>query len=314
MKYSAIQSRRETSVDHVFVSEPYLRLTEAIRQDDVPRAGAIIAEQIAATVGEEHFFWLGMQVSARLRYAKTALERLEHWPAVIALGREAGADPDRQKRVIGQAFVVLLDAERVPELARFCLSLRPGFALYQRQGWAYQFNRGFLHRLHGRWERMHVAFTRSLEAFLRLPDMQQSPTMGNLINIYAERSVAAAMLGRLESARADLREAMQVEQRLPGERRWVTYIAEAELSLLAGEVDRARTLLQGAAVRLTSDGFAGYPRARVRMELLAARLARATGNMASFHHFAARALAIATEHELKLSEAEVRRIIDGALH
>lgn len=287
-------------------------MTEAIRQKDGAKAGAIIANQIAVTSGEERFFWLVLQISARLRYASTPRERMGHWPAVLALAAEAGDDPDRQKSAVSHAFVVLLDAERVGELARYCLRFRAGYELYRRDGWAHRYNRALIHSLHGRWERAYRGFSGSLKAFQQLPQAKLTAITGYLVGLYAERSICASRLGWLDRAEEDLKEALAIKVGTSDERTWLTYMAEAELALQKGACDRAKATLQAASVRLVSEGVGGYPRGLIRMELLAARIARRVGNRVSFEHFTSRALALATEHDLKLSEAEIRRLLTEA--
>lgn len=314
MKYSTIPSKRGSSLDYVYESEPYRQLTEAVRKNDVSRAGAIVAGQVAVTDGEERFMWLGIQVSSRLRYAVTPRQKLEHWPAIVALAREAGDDPDRQRTAVGHAFVVLLETERIGDLALFCLPLRPGYAIYQREGWNYYFNRAQIHNLNGRWGRAHRAFSRSLEAFRQMPEAKLSAMLGYVVGLFAERSICAGRLGRIDWAEQDLREAVATREAIKSEPTWATCLAEAELALRSEEFSRARSMLQAADMRLKSSGTPLYPRMQVRMELLAARIARAEGNMASFRYFGSRALAVAREHDLALSEAEARRILDGAAH
>lgn len=314
MKYSAIQPKSGSPLIHIYESEPYLELTKAVRQKDMARAGAIIAEQIAASTGEDRLAWMRMQVSSRLLYAKTPRQKLDHWPMVAGLADEAGPDPDKQRSVIGWAQVLLLETERVQELARFCLRLRPGYALFMRNRWAHHNNRAMLHSLHGRWVRAYRAYTRSMEAFEQFPEAQKAALRGHVAAQLAERSICASAMGRLDRCEADLREARAIREGLPGEFPWYMYLAEAELALNRVQYARARAALQTAIVRLKSDSTANAPRGQVRIELLAARVARAEGNASGFQHFASRALAIATEHDLKLSEAEVRRVMDGAPH
>lgn len=314
MKYSSIPTKRGSSLNYLYESEPYRQLTDAIRQKEMPRAGAIIAEQIEATTGEERFVWLGIKVASQLQYAATPREKLDHWSLVATLAREAGDDPDRQRSAVGHAFVIMLEAERTAELARFCLGLRPGYAIFRREGWSFHFNRAQLHNLRGRWERAHVAFTRSLMAFRQMPEAQLSAMLGYVVLLFAERSICACRLGRPDWAEQDLREAAATRDKVKGEPTWSMAMAEAELALQMGEYGSARSMLQTADMRLTSSGLPRYPRGQIRMELLAARIARAAGNTASFHHFAARALGIAQEHQLRLSEQEVRRVLEGAPH
>lgn len=312
LKYSAIPSRNGSSLNDLIESPPYRLLVESIRQDDMARAGAMIAEQIANTNGDERFFWFNLQVSARLRLATTPLQKLNYLSTVLALAVESGDDPEKQRAALDHAFVVLLGAERISELAHLCLRLRRGYELYRRDRWVHQYNRALLHTLNGRWERAHLTFADSLTAFAQLPEARRSAMRGYQVALYAERSICAIRLGGFAWAEADLQKAIATQEGSSA-RLWLTYLAEAEIALGLEVCDRARSLLQTALTRLSRE-LPGSPRGQIRLDLLAARIARAEGNTASFHHFAERALGTAQEHQLRLSEKEVRRVLEGAPH
>jgi len=92
-----------------------------------------------------------------------------------------------------------------------------------------------------------------------------------------------------------------------------TALAQAELALHQGEFKAAHAALQQGLARNAETPYARLkPLTQVKVELFAARLARAQGNMVGFQHFAQRALAIAREEDLPLSAAAVTAVIQGA--
>lgn len=313
MKYTHLLDRPGISFAPFFETEPYQELVTAVRADDTHRMGEIIRNQLGSTTGAERFFWLNLQLASRLRYTSTPCEVYGHWGAVMDLARAAGKDPFLQQKAVEKGFAVLVTCERLGELARFCLSLRDGFFLHRRAEWSYWYNRGLLYVLQSRCREGFDAFSKALDLFRRLPPAQFAATSGWLCSIYAQRATCAVANGLPEAAENDLTDAM-LNLKDQSRRPWLVLVGDAELNLLRGAFSSARKALQLARLESQAEGTERSPHKQITVELIAARIARAEGNMLGLRHFANRALAIAQQHDLPLSQARVWRIMNGAEH
>lgn len=310
MKYRRCLECPGISFDSFFETEAYQQLVQAVRAENTQRMSEIIRKQVSSTAGAEQFFWLNLQLESRLRYTCTPGEMLGHWGAVMDLANAAGEDATLRQKAVAQAFAVLTTCERVGEVASFCLRLRDGYFLHRRT-WTYWYNRGLLYMLQSRYVLGHDAFTRALQMFGQLPPAQFSATRGWISSIHAHLAICAVANGLPETAESELRAAIssQLDQ---SRRPWLILMGDAELALFRRAFSAARTALQLARLESEANGSGRNPSSQIAMELIAARIARAEGNLLGFQHFASRALALTQQHDLPLSRARVRRIMEGA--
>lgn len=303
----------QMNLDHIFESEPYRELIDAIRTRDYARSAAIVNAQIAQSGGPEHLFWRCVRVELSWQTCRTPADYAESWPELERIYRLDPGNPLVQQRVLALASHVLLATERgYPPWVR---ELRPGLRLMRSEGAQYWTRRALWHELQRRWLPAYRAYSKAIACHEALPDAQKHAFAGRLVFLLAGRAICGLACKQLATVKTDIELSSTLLDQFP--RNYMspllTALAQAELALFEGRFRDARTALQQGLARNAETAYARLKADKqVRVELFAARLARAEGNLVSFEHFAKRALAIATEHGLPMSAAAVKAVMAGA--
>lgn len=294
-------------------SEPYQQLVVAIRSREYARATQIIEAQITASTGPERAFWLLVRMGKRSTGPFVPGNLALAWGDLEEALRAAPDDRHVQESALAGAMHVLLNTERPERLVPLVRLLGPRLASLKRT-WVFAYNVGCLHMLTGQWGQAFRAMTRALEGFQALSPQAAAPIQGHLPNLYCWRAVCALTCNHAELAAADIEAADRLILTVaPASRSPVTLaMAKAELALAGGRLGDGRAVLQGGIAESGLNLHVSSSPILIKVDLLAARIARADSNPAGFRHFADKALARAEHHNLPLSAAMVHRVMAGA--
>ncbi|HYG58915.1 MAG TPA: hypothetical protein VD902_12725 [Symbiobacteriaceae bacterium] len=302
--------------DHIFESEPYQKLTVATRSADYGQVGHILNTQVALAEGRDKVFWMGLRLEwARMNTFSTT-DEWTLWPEVEAMYRYLPNDPVVQRTVASNAIAIMANSQRKPsDCPPWTRALYRGVRLHIQDGYLYWAQRAGMLANQRRWRAAYCAESRAIACFLSLPAAQQQAMNGRLILHHLKRVQSGLASNQLNQIEADFQAARDIMSKRPGNKVGRVDLAWAEggWALHQGRYRDAHMFLQQALILLKESPHTHISVVhRVDIELLAARLARAEGNMVSFDHFARRALAIAEEHRLPLTAAAVRAVLAGA--
>jgi hypothetical protein len=284
---------------------------EAAEAADFAAQIRIKQEAIAQTTGEEKALWLHFQEtrSWTKKYFHPT-DALQGWAELHAMLATAQDEMTRQNAII-RAVGLYGITQQTDLWANLFRELRPHLRLI-KDSWAYCFNLGQLRLRQRRWRSAYLTITRAMTRRQRKkPHSQQSAAW---VHIHANRAIAALACGQLERAMEDVALATALDAQFDR-----TYIepyplalAQAELALAQGNFQAARRALQEGMARATVCQQKPLPFQCAEFDLAAARIARAEGNMSSFHHFCEQALARCLEWNLRMTEVSVRAVMAGA--
>lgn len=302
-------------MEHVYESEPYQRLVVAVRAHDWGTMSTILEEQVAASTGREKAFWMSARLSHWLRRSLTPLDCQRYWPEVEAIFLIAPEDPFVQKAALSQASVIALRTQQLGTIPRWVRLARKGWQLLRAEGDTYWSLRAIACELRSHWLPAYRAYSRALAHCLSRTGAKQKALEGHLVFVYAGRAIAGLACGRTDHVEADITASITYLNQFP--RSYMhpmpTALAEAEWALYQRRFRDAHAALQQGLARNAETAYARHePEMAARIELFAARLARAEGNMVSFLHFCERALGIAREHGLVLTARSVQAVRAGA--
>jgi hypothetical protein len=291
----------------------YRAFQAACRSVDNAAQARIIQEAVAQTTGEEKAFWLRFQEGQRwvTKYFHPT-DAVMGWVELHHMLANAGNDAGMYRDLIIRAVGLYFMTERRDLWAALFPELRPHLRLINHS-WAFCHHLGHLRLRQRRWRAAYVTTNRAMARVqAKYPDRYGDSV--TWIHMLTLRAVAATAMGWLGVAEKDVELATALEARL--DRRLMEpyglALAQSELAFAQGRFQGARAALQEGMARSTTSQHKPHPYQQVDFDLLAARIARAEGRMASFQHFCEQALNRCLEWGLQLSEARVRAIMAGA--
>jgi tetratricopeptide (TPR) repeat protein len=294
-------------------SKPYRELVQAVRSSDHTRQSQIIESNIVRAQGAEKAFWIRQRVARQMRTLVSPRDLGSAWPDLQDAYLAAPDDAENLTDVLSMALEVCIATEQFDQLTAF---FRPFRSELPRLMHSHRFlgEVGLLHIKRRRWRQAYRAFSEAIEEFEKLPDDRRGVCETQLVFLYANRANVAVGCDRLDQAEADLTVAASIDRKFPFDHLnpLAQALAQGELAFARGRTQEARAALQRGIMRLAGARKRFWPNDQITFHVFAARLARAEGNMVSFHNFCDRALALAREHRLSLSEKAILAILDGA--
>lgn len=301
-------------MDRWFETERYQALVKASRAMDHVAQARIIDAALSETEGAEKAFWLLLQ---RERRWSGTLQRAsgadQVWTELREILSMAPDDPKNRYGVVRQALVSYYYTERKDLWSEFFPLIRRDLGPVLREGKDHHIV-AMLRLLQRRWCAALRCSSRMLAAFQAAPPAVLSAQRGRLVFFHAVRATAAAACGHLELASADVQRAMEVDAEFVRGylEPYPLVFAQAEVALARGDFRAAQAALQEGIARSAVSQYKPRPADKVKFDLVAARIARAEGNMVGFHNFCNRALANCHDFDLRMSEITVRAIMAGA--
>jgi hypothetical protein len=293
-----------------YASPAFQELRVAQRARDFARVAQIMQTQIASTSGGERAFWLVLQYEKRRdTYAPRDLHKL--WPDLAGILATGPNDPDVIYSVALKAFQLYWFSERPGKLGTMLPPFRPCRHGFQSDFYMRQFLGGLAQKKR-RWYSAYRHYDLSIRAFYALSGAHRESASGHLHYLHAYKAYTAAILGRLPEAKAEVAASKAVAATRPA-RYFEPYplaLAEAIIAYVERRYHDARGALH-LANAVPSD-YKRRPSADVDFLLMAARIARAEGNMRGFDHFCEQAHALCTDHDMPLTKAAVLAVVSGA--
>lgn len=295
-----------------YQSEAYLRLADAARNRDYAQITQIIDDQVAATTGPEQAFWYLVR-SSKQTYKPGRPDADLAWADLESALRAAPDDEPTRAGAMINSLLLFLHTERPGQLVSVVRLLGRDLPRLKRF-WTYCYNIGLFHMLTGRMNLALGAMTRAIDGFMALPPLEADLQRGHLPRLHYWRAICAVANHLPEQAEADIAAGEQLFLTLSESSRspLVPALARADLALYRRQWAEARSHLQAGVTQSGLNLHISSDRLLIKADLLAARIARAEGNQAGFRHFAEKALARTEYHDLPLSAALVRRVMDGA--
>lgn len=294
-------------------NDSYRQLVQAVRARDHIRQIQIIDTCIRETVGAEQAFWLRARVDRQVRGLVAPRDLQPAWGDLSTALDMAPDDPENQQAVLNSALMLAVATEEYHRLAPFMARLRPrGTPLVQHE--AFLGTLGLLYLKRRRWDLAYRTFTNAIDAFRAMPPDRQRASEGRLIYLHANRAIVAAATGRVETAAMDVASAQTTDRKFMRDHLnpLALALAQAELAFCSGRLQDARAALQRGIMRVAAARRRLWPNDQVSFHILAARLARAEGNMVGFSHFCNKALELCAEHKLVVTGQTVRAVMAGA--
>lgn len=286
-------------------------IADAIRNNDAATIMRLTTEQIESTEGAEKAYWLRHRAMAKRQYGNALTEA-----SVDADLTEANlVDPTDVTSAVKDILNRAVVEQRLSYLAQIDCRLRSAIRRELYGDWRYWAQIAHLHRIRRRFYQSYRAFSRELRLFLNLSPEEMRNNVGWTIPISCNHARAALRAAKLDEAVTSLERAIAVDRAVERKHMNPIYIAiaQAEVAFAQGRYPEAIQALHAGRSRAAAKEFRPMPLDQIAADLIAARVARAEGNMAGFQHFCERALAVAVENSLPLSEAEVRAVLNGAL-
>lgn len=288
-------------------SVEYQQAVNACRMNNRTALNRIIEERLATVDGSERAFWLSIRAGHRAKDAVLPDMMEFAWADLEEARRAATNDLAASAMAVSAAFKIAVHGEMADRAVQYLKPLRhvhgcaplPFF-------WQ---DMGELNMKRGRWHKAVKAFDRAIAVYDSLDSYERMLHECRPPHFHAWRAISLAQLGQLEQARQDVDHAFALSAELPAANvnHLVLGIARAEVALAAGSLQEARTALQQG---LMNHSLHKRPRATpaqlAETEFLAARIARAEGNVVGFDSFCEKALRICQQHRLSMTEAKVR--------
>jgi tetratricopeptide (TPR) repeat protein len=271
----------------------------------------IVEQQVSNTSGTEKVFWLILRLERRQDTCRSPRDVRLLWSDLAEILAAGPHEPGVIECVINKAVQLYWISEHSDQLAAMLPVFRP-FRGRGLMNMLVRQNLGELAIRKRRWYSAYRHYSLALDTFQASSGSERKLLEGVAQHQYAQRAQAAAIMGRMQPAQADIAAAQALAaSKPPGVRRnYPLALAEATMAYLERRYQDARSILQYADATTPAHGRPVY--ADVDFLLMAARIARAEGNMPSFHHFCQQAQAICTEHEMPLTGAAVQAVISGA--
>jgi hypothetical protein len=289
-----------------YTSERYLELVERNRRRDLVGVRRLIGSAIAETEAEEKGFWLlvraGWMCTLPVPPVATIMSDVR---SALSL---APGDPGIEEGALLTVLALGVCAERVEDGPRWVSMLRR--VLRQAdEPFMLWCNLGTL-----QWRRMRPraavrSYSRTLTGMYLMPPERQRANQTRFYVVHCYRALAAIEAGMTELADRDIETAQALLPTLPLAEDIFLCLAQSAAALAARDIGLARQRLQWIRVQ---DQAGKYLRSaqwiRAEVELQAARIALAEGNRQAFDHFTGRAIAMAREHQLALTERRITQI------
>lgn len=294
-------------------SVSYQELVLACRSGDQGKQAAIVERRLAETNGAEKAFWLRARARQRIKGAALPPFSELAWSDLVEALHVAPQDHPTWAITLSAALDLCVTTESFQRAAPTLKNVRWISGALRKEP-VFWHSVGMLRLKLRKWCAAERAFTRALRAYSTLSATRKDNLQCRLAHSYAWRAVAAAASGMAEQAAADVEQAFAMAACAPhGVQFAILGLAKAEVAFSAGRVQEARIALQQG---LMEDGLQGRkrlaPSHQVETELLAARMARAEGNMVGFAHFCDRALALCNQYDLSLTRDCVQAVQAGA--
>ena len=286
-------------------------IAEATRRRDAATVIRLVTELVESTEGAEKAYWLRYRAAVKRNFGDDEnqesveadlAEAMRTWPEDVATSVYAALN-----RVFTEQQISHLND--IPRHLRH--------AAYQRLNgeWVFWSNIGYLQWLRRRFYQSYRAYTRTVHLYRNLSAEKRKNNGGWAVPVYSWHGRAALRLGRLEEAGADVAQATAVDRECERRHLHPMYlaIARAELAFAEGRFRAAIEEIQIGRSRSTAGAFRIHPVSQIDCDLVAARVARAEGNLVGFEHFCERALHIAEDKKLAFTAAEVQAVRNGAL-
>ncbi|HYF80303.1 MAG TPA: hypothetical protein VD973_24610 [Symbiobacteriaceae bacterium] len=292
-------------------SVEYQQAMNACRTNNRAALDRIIEERLATVNGPERAFWLSIRAGRRAKDAVLP-DLLEFaWADLEEAHRAAPDDLAASAMALSAAFRIAVHGEMADRAVKYLIPLRH---VHARAPVPFFWqDMGQLNMKRGRWHKAVQAFDRALTLYQSLDDYERTLHECRPPHFHAWRGISLANLGLVEQARQDVDRAFALSAELPAQN--INHLAlgtgRAEVALAAGLLQEARTALQQG---LMNHSLHKRPRATpaqlAETEFLAARIARAEGNVVGFDSFCEKALKICRQHRLVMTEAKVRAAQD----
>lgn len=297
-----------------YTTEPYQRLIVAVRTRDYPLTNRIIEEQLVRTTGSEKAFWLIVRVG-KWGIISSNAKRNGRWDDLDEALRVAPNDREMRETVLYTALGIAVTTEKLDRLVAIVKRVRTDLP-HLKNDWRYWLHVGDLHSLKGHWGQALAAHSLAVERFHRQTSEAFGLFRGFLPILYCRSAVSAVAVGQPEQAARNLETAerlcAQLSEAAQNLLAMAMAIATAQLALYHGQWPKARVHLQAGVAKSGWNLHLSSDPTLIQVDLLAARIARAEGNLAGFRNFADRALARAEHHDLPMSVAVIRRVMAGA--
>lgn len=286
------------------------RLREAIRAHEWIECLTLTTEQVESTEGEEKAYWLTLRAEVRGWLARPAesaaaeADMQEAW----RLGKD---DPSFVVTRVLKKAIVTQQPELLREIPR---SMRARARGELFGDWRYWMDLGAYHKMRRRWYQWYRSETRAVKVYLALSPEERKYDSGWIYHLRCVHSLAATRIGRLDEAAEDVRLAAETRRERPDISPMLLAWAQAELALCQGDYPAAKEALNAGTALLAQipRHIRPDPTTLAEFHMLAARIARAEGNMVGFRHFCEQALAIAIVAKFPCTERDIRLIMDGA--
>lgn len=295
-----------------FRSDLYQQLIVAVNQRDVPRQRLIQDEALARTEGAEQAFWYLVRAGNKAAWAGMVIDGC--WEDIAIAVHTAPDHPNIRRIAVATAIAFVLRTEQVWRLKPYIPQLREALRDSPDQA-LLQYNLGQLQLRRGKWGTALSTLNQALDGMAGWSPERMAANRGRLFIGHAQRARAAVACGQFELARRSIEAAAEVARdRVTSPFEYMALaVAEAELALAQERFGDARHALQMGLMRdTTGEWLRSSGSGRAQAELVAGRIARAEGNMEAFFQFCEKALAIAAQRDLCLTEARIRAVMAGA--
>lgn len=286
-------------------------LAEAIRNRDALTIMRIVTEQIESTQGAEKAYWLRYRAAAKRLYGDDGNQMTIEADLAEAV---AVCPEDASVRIY-----TVLNRTIANQCLRYLAETPRSMwhAAWERLAgdWRFWSNIGYLHYLRRRYAKAYRAYTRTRDLYLNISPEERKHNGGWAVPVYCSLGRAALRLGRVDEAVAAVAAATAVDRER--ERKHLNpmflAVARGELAFAKGQYRVAIEEIQIGMSRVAAGSHRRDPVSQLECDLIAARVARAEGNLTAFQHFCEQARVVASENGLSLSEAQVRAVLNGAL-
>lgn len=300
-------------LQQILKSERYQRLILAVRRGDFQERRAIFAEGIAQSTGVERAHWLLIRAGGMFTLLAPPLDAIRSdVDAALALAPE---DPEIVASAGLTILGIVMKTEQAAEMGHWWRII-PRAVRQTPDPWMFHSNFGLL-----AWRRQRLGpalrhFNKVLaEMAVWAPERLQA-YQGRYFLAHCSRANIALEAGEMELAERDIQAAdamyesvshVYVSDRLLA-------LAKAGLALHRGDLQGARQALQMIRAREREPRYTRDPYfQQAEMDLVAARIALAEGNLPAFHHFTEQALGLAERNRMAMTARRIRAIRDRLL-
>jgi tetratricopeptide (TPR) repeat protein len=298
-----------------FETQRYKDFIKVHQSMDFAERARLLEAALRETTGPERLFWLRCRLTIRLQTASTRPRDAEAaWRDLEELLAGPQDSVEDSRYITMAAIGLYVTTERRDLWAPFFPRVLPHLRRAVRLHIPWHGNMGNLRLRQGQWRKAFRHYTKAIAGFHALTPAQQHGQRGILIFMHAGRAIASVACGHLDAAVADLSRAVAVDSEFKRgfAEPYPLARAQAKVALAMGDFAAARSAVQEGIARSAVSQYKPRPYDLIKFDLIAARMARAEGNSASFHHFCNEALSLSQEWSLPWSEARVRAVLAGA--